>query len=46
MPRLSIDITTEQHQHLKAMAALSGQSIKEFVLSRAFPDISCVAPPD
>jgi len=46
MPRLSIDITTAQHQHLKAVAALNGQSIKALVLSRAFPDISCVAPPD
>ncbi len=40
MPRLSIDITTEQHQHLKAVAALNGQSIKEFVLSRTFRDTS------
>ena len=38
MPRLSIDITVEQHQQLKAVAALNGQSIKEFVLSRTFRD--------
>jgi hypothetical protein len=29
MSRLSIEITPEQHQRLKAMAALSGQTIKE-----------------
>lgn len=32
MPRLSIDITPEEHQKLKAIAALKGQSIKEYVL--------------
>jgi hypothetical protein len=34
MPRLSIDITPEEHQKLKAIAALKGQSIKEYVLNR------------
>lgn len=34
MPRLSIDITAEEHQKLKAIAALRGQSIKAFVLDR------------
>lgn len=34
MPRLSIDITQEEHQKLKAIAALKGQSIKEYVLKR------------
>ena len=38
MPRLSIDITTEEHQKLKAIAALRGQSIKEFVLTRTLGD--------
>ena len=46
MPRLSIDITTEQHQHLKAVAALNGQSIKEFVLSRTFRDTADLADTD
>jgi uncharacterized protein (DUF1778 family) len=36
MPRLSIDITEQQHQQLKISAALTGQSIKGYVLSRAF----------
>jgi hypothetical protein len=40
MPRLSIDISAEDHQQLKAMAALKGQSIKDYVLSRALVDLS------
>lgn len=34
MPRLSIDITPEEHQKLKAIAALKGESIKQYVLKR------------
>ena len=34
MPRLSIDITEDQHRRLKATAALNGQSIKDFVMTR------------
>ncbi len=34
MSRISIDVTKQEHQRLKAMAALQGKSIKEFVLSR------------
>lgn len=34
MSRISIDVTTQEHQRLKAMAALQGKSIKEFVLDR------------
>ncbi len=34
MPRLSIDITPEEHQKLKAIAALKGESIKDYVLKR------------
>lgn len=41
MPRLSIDITPEEHQKLKAIAALKGQSIKDYVLHRTLGD----APP-
>lgn len=33
MSRISIDVTDEQHQRLKALAALQGKSIKEFVLA-------------
>ena len=34
MSRISIDVTTEEHQRLKAMAALQGKSIKEYVIAR------------
>jgi uncharacterized protein (DUF1778 family) len=40
MSRLSIDITPEQHQRLKAMAALSGQTIKDYILERTLPPLS------
>ena len=39
MPRLSIDVSTQEHQQLKAMAALNGQSIKDYVLARALVDM-------
>ena len=32
MSRISIDVTPEEHKRLKALAALQGKSIKEFVL--------------
>lgn len=35
--RLSIDVTPEQHQRLKAVAALRGQTIKDYVLDRVLP---------
>jgi len=34
MSRISIDVTPEEHQKLKAVAALKGQSIKDYVLER------------
>lgn len=33
MSRISIDVTPQEHQRLKALAALQGKSIKEFVLA-------------
>lgn len=36
--RLSIEVTPEQHQRLKAVAALRGQSIKDYVLDRVLPE--------
>ena len=33
MSRISIDVTKEEHQKLKALAALQGKTIKEYVLS-------------
>lgn len=35
--RLSIEVTPEQHQRLKAIAALRGQTIKDYVLDKVFP---------
>jgi ParD-like antitoxin of type II ParDE toxin-antitoxin system len=34
MSRISIDVTPVEHQKLKAMAALEGKSIKEYVIER------------
>jgi len=38
MSRLSIEISPKEHQHIKALAAMEGQSIKEYVLGKLFPD--------
>ena len=40
MSRLTIDITEQQHQSIKAMAALQGKSIKEYAVERLFPAAS------
>jgi hypothetical protein len=37
MSRISIDVTDDEHKKLKAMAALRGKSIKEYVLERTLP---------
>lgn len=37
MSRLTIDITAQQHQSLKALAALQGKTIKQYALERLFP---------
>ena len=37
MSRLTIDLTDQQHQALKAMAALQGKSIKAYAVERLFP---------
>jgi hypothetical protein len=34
MSRISIDVTREEHQKLKALAALKGRSIKDYVIER------------
>jgi len=36
--RLSIEVTPEQHQRLKVVAALRGQTIKDYVLYRVLPE--------
>ena len=40
MSRLTIDISDQQHQSLKALAALQGKTIREFAIERLFPDQS------
>lgn len=37
MSRLTIDITDQQHQSLKALAAPQGKTIKQYALERLFP---------
>lgn len=39
MGRISIDVTDVEHAKLKALAALKGQSIRDFVLSRTIGDV-------
>jgi hypothetical protein len=36
MSRLTIDLTDQQHQNLKALAALQGKTIKQFATERPF----------
>jgi hypothetical protein len=43
MSRLSIEVTPEQHQRLKAMAALSGKTIKDYILACALPPLPAQA---
>ena len=37
MSRLTIDMTVQQHQSLKAMAALQGKTINQYALERLLP---------
>ncbi len=36
MSRLTIEVTEQQHQSIKALAALQGKTIKEYALQRLF----------
>jgi Antitoxin ParD len=40
MSRISIEVTPEEHQRLKAFAALRGQTIKDYILERSLPPLS------
>ena len=40
--RLSIDVTAEQHKKLKAIAAIQGKSIKDYVLEKSLPKQSAI----
>ncbi len=44
MTRLSIDVTPEQHQRLKAIAALHGQTLKDYILERTLPRLPQIEP--
>ena len=37
MSRLTVDLTDQQHQTLKAWAALQDRSIKDYVIEKLFP---------
>ena len=37
MSRLTIDMTDQQHQSLKALAALQGKTIRQYAIERLFP---------
>ena len=37
MSRLTIDISEQQHQSRKALAALPGKTIKQYAIERLFP---------
>ena len=36
MSRLSIELSPDQHKHIKALALLQGKSIKDFILDKVF----------
>jgi hypothetical protein len=40
MSRISIEVTAEAHQRLKAFAALRGQTLKEYILERSLPELT------
>ena len=37
MSRISIEVTPDQHKQLKAVAALSGKSLKDYMLEKTLP---------
>lgn len=40
MSRIVFEVTSDQHQIIKALAAMEKQSIKDFILSRVLPPYS------
>ncbi len=40
MSRLSIELTSQQHKRVKALAAVQGKSIKDYVLERVLSPLS------
>ncbi len=39
MSRLSIELTQEQHEQLRALAKLHGQTVKDYILHRTLPQL-------
>lgn len=39
MPRLSIELSADEHRRLKASAAIAGVSLRDYVLTRALADV-------
>ena len=39
LSHLSIEVTPERHQRLKAIAALCGKTIKDYILEHALPSL-------
>ncbi len=39
MSRLSIELTPEQHEQLRTIAALHGQTLKDYILERTLPHV-------
>jgi hypothetical protein len=37
MPRLSIDLSTEEHERIKTLAAFEGKSVNEYILQHSIP---------
>ncbi len=46
MSRLSIEITPEQHNIIKAMALLNGLNIREYVIKQLFKDSENIKNPN
>jgi len=38
MSRLTIDVTKQQHQTLKALAAMQGKTLRQYALERLLPE--------
>ena len=43
MSRLSIELPDHQHQQIKALAAIHGQSLKDFIVEKTLQPVSDVA---
>ncbi len=46
MSRLSLELTPEQHRQLKAIAALNGQTLKDYIIERTLPHFESLSDGD